>query len=121
MNYNVTLSKGAKAGKYYRMHEIHKMDECVGHCCGSKKCDVAFMVNNNCYLVKCHNAESCVVKQSENPKFDTMLSMVSKPKGDLSTKGKQSRIGYKHIYYRLKVTIFRTQLHGLVTLQMSDF
>jgi len=79
VNYNVTLSKGAKAGKYYKMAGINKMDECIGHCCGSKRCDVAFMVNKNCYLVKCHNSDSCVLKQSDNPKFDTMLSVVSKP------------------------------------------
>ena len=78
MNYNVTLSKGAKAGKYYKMTSIDNMDECVGHCCRSKICDVAFMVNKNCYLVKCHNSDSCELKQSDNPKFDTMLSMVSK-------------------------------------------
>lgn len=78
VNYNVTLSKGAKAGKYYKMTSIDNMDECVGHCCRSKICDVAFMVNKNCYLVKCNNSDSCELKQSDNPKFDTMLSMVSK-------------------------------------------
>lgn len=86
VNYNVTLSKGAKAGKYYKMAEINKMDECLGHCCGSRRCDVAFMVNKNCYLVKCFNSDSCALKQSDNPKFDTMLSVVSKPKAK-TTKG----------------------------------
>lgn len=80
MNYNVTLSKGAKAGKYYKMVGIKEMDGCVKHCCGSKRCDVAFMVNKNCYLVKCHNSDSCDLKKSDNPKFDTMLSMVSQTK-----------------------------------------
>lgn len=86
VNYNVTLSKGAKAGKYYKMAGINKMDECLGHCCGSKRCDVAFMVNKNCYLVKCFNSDSCALKQSDNPKFDTMLSVVSKPDAK-TTKG----------------------------------
>ena len=81
VNYNVTLAKGAKAGTYYKMATVDKMDDCIGHCCGSKRCDVAFMVNKNCYLVKCHNSDSCELKRSENPKFDTMLSMVSKTKG----------------------------------------
>ena len=62
------------------------MDECLGHCCGSKRCDVAFMVNKNCYLVKCFNSDSCALKQSDNPKFDTMLSVVSKSKAK-ETKG----------------------------------
>ena len=81
VNYNVTLAKGAKAGTYYKMATVDKMDDCIGHCCGSKRCDVAFMVNKNCYLVKCHNSDSCELKRSENQKFDTMLSMVSKTKG----------------------------------------
>ncbi|XP_022802620.1 uncharacterized protein LOC111340100 [Stylophora pistillata] len=80
VNYNVTLSKGAKAGKYYKMIGIKEMDRCVKHCCGSKRCDVAFMVNKNCYLVKCHNSDSCDLKKSDNSKFDTMLSVVSKSK-----------------------------------------
>lgn len=63
------------------MATVDKMDDCIGHCCGSKRCDVAFMVNKNCYLVKCHDSDSCELKRSENPKFDTMLSMVSKTKG----------------------------------------
>lgn len=81
VNYNVTLAKGAKAGTYYKMATVDKMDNCIGHCCGSRRCDVAFMVNKNCYLVKCHNSDSCELKRSENSKFDTMLSMVSKTKG----------------------------------------
>lgn len=78
VNYNVTLSKGAKAGKYYKMSSIDNMDDCVSNCCRSKRCDVAFMVNKNCYLVNCHNSDSCELKQSDNSKFDTMLSVVSK-------------------------------------------
>lgn len=71
------------------MAGIDKMDECLGHCCGSKRCDVAFMVNKNCYLVKCFNSDSCALKQSDNPKFDTMLSVVSKAKAK-TTKGTPS-------------------------------
>ncbi|XP_015762034.1 PREDICTED: uncharacterized protein LOC107341127 [Acropora digitifera] len=78
VNYNVTLSNGAKAGKYYKISSIDNMDDCVSNCCRSKRCDVAFMVNKNCYLVKCHNSDSCELKQSDNSKFDTMLSVVSK-------------------------------------------
>lgn len=78
VNYNVTLSRGAKAGKYYKISSIDNMDDCVSNCCRSKRCDVAFMVNKNCYLVKCHNSDSCELKQSDNSKFDTVLSVVSK-------------------------------------------
>lgn len=80
VNYNVTLTRGAKAGTYYKMAGTKMMDDCVGHCCRSKRCDVAFMVNKNCYLVKCHDSDSCELKRSDNPKFDTMLSVVSKSK-----------------------------------------
>lgn len=80
VNYNVTLTRGAKAGTYYKMAGAKMMDDCVGHCCRSKRCDVAFMVNKNCYLVKCHDSDSCELKRSDNPKFDTMLSVVSKSK-----------------------------------------
>ena len=94
VNYNVTLAKGAKAGTYYKMATVDKMDDCIGHCCGSKRCDVAFMVNKNCYLVKCHNSDSCELKRSENQKFDTMLSMVSKTKGK-TIQGKRQYVQHK--------------------------
>ena len=94
VNYNVTLAKGAKAGTYYKMATVDKMDDCIGHCCGSKRCDVAFMVNKNCYLVKCHNSDSCELKRSENQKFDTMLSMVSKTKGK-TIQGKRQYVQHR--------------------------
>jgi len=98
VNYNVTLSKGAKAGKYYKIAGINKMDECVVHCCGSKRCDVAFMVNKNCYLVKCFNSDSCALKQSDNPKFDTMLSVMSKAKAKMKGMSSPLTVGkYKII------------------------
>ena len=83
----MTLSKGAKAGKFYKIDEVDKMEDCIGHCCGAKKCDVAFMVNKNCYLVGCYSLESCVVKKSENPKFSTFLSVVTKSTPSASVKG----------------------------------
>ena len=76
------------------MATVDKIDDCIGHCCGSKSCDVAFMVNKNCYLVKCHNSDSCELKRSENPKFDTMLSVVSKTKGK-AIQGKGQYIQHK--------------------------
>ena len=107
VNYNVTLSKGAKAGKYYKIAGTNKMDECIGHCCGSKRCDVAFMVNKNCYLVKCHNSDSCVLKQSDNPKFDTMLAVVSKSK-EKAVEGKFLLSGWIILWWVLSpIILFR--------------
>lgn len=76
VNYNVTLSKGTKAGRFYKLDDVTNMEGCLEHCCKAKKCDVAFVVSNKCYLVGCHDKESCKIKRSENAKLQTSLAVV---------------------------------------------
>ncbi|EDO31448.1 predicted protein [Nematostella vectensis] len=77
VDYNVTLAKGGKAGKYFKINDVHNIDGCLRECCGAKRCDVAFMVRDTCYLVQCFSAESCDVTQSVRPEIQTILSVAA--------------------------------------------
>ena len=76
VNYNVTLSRGAKAGQFYKLDNVPTMEGCVEHCCNAKKCDIAFVISKKCYLVSCHNKDSCKIKRSENTKYETSLAIM---------------------------------------------
>ncbi|XP_032226502.2 uncharacterized protein LOC5502348 isoform X2 [Nematostella vectensis] len=78
VDYNVTLAKGRKAGKYFKINDVHNIDACLRECCGAKRCDVAFMVRDTCYLVQCFSAESCDVTQSVRPEIQTILSVAGR-------------------------------------------
>lgn len=89
MDYNVTLIKGAKAGKFYKLDKVNRIDDCINHCCDSKSCDVAFMVTNACYMVQCNSKESCEIQQAKRPKLGTILSVVNKKS---KLKGKERNV-----------------------------
>ena len=36
-----------------------EMSTCIRMCCGRKDCDVAFMLEANCYAVNCYNEDLC--------------------------------------------------------------
>lgn len=76
VNYNVTLSQGAKAGQYYKLDGVPSIGGCVDHCCNAKKCDIAFVISKKCYLVSCRSKDSCKIKKSENAKYETSLAIM---------------------------------------------
>ena len=40
------------------------MRECLGKCCGAKKCDVAYRIDHDCFSVKCFSPELCKVSEA---------------------------------------------------------
>ena len=43
------------------------MKDCLGKCCSANKCDLAYLIDSDCYAVKCFSPELCKVT-SEPPK-----------------------------------------------------
>lgn len=76
---NVTLAEGRDAGRYLKANSsIANMKQCVSQCCRLKGCDVAFMVNKDCYSVLCRSIESCAPKQNDNKDMKTKVAYVAK-------------------------------------------
>lgn len=76
---NVTLAEGSNAGRYLKANNsITSMRQCVAQCCRIQGCDVAFMVNKECYSVLCKSLDSCAPKQNEMESMHTLVAYVAK-------------------------------------------
>jgi len=58
--YNTTLKGGYTAGNYTNFGKVSNMSACVRLCCGNKDCDVALMLENNCFAVACRDSNNCL-------------------------------------------------------------
>ena len=57
--YGKTLNGGYNAGQFIIREDADSVDKCVQYCCESLKCDLAFMIKNECYSVYCYSRELC--------------------------------------------------------------
>ena len=72
----VTLKGGINAGNFTDHGIVNEFSSCVDKCCNSQNCDVAFMVENNCYSVKCAEDKSgCLPLNARTTKLKTFMAL----------------------------------------------
>lgn len=77
VKYNQTLILGLNAGKFSEETRANTMEDCIYYCCLSqKRCDVAFMLEESCFLVKCHNKSSCYSRKAKSLSYNPRLGYV---------------------------------------------
>ena len=76
VSYNVTLVGGIKAGKFSTYGHMNNIDDCIRHCCHDDNCDVAFMIQNNCYNVECDDRLGCQMKKAKPSSYNPTLAYV---------------------------------------------
>lgn len=76
VKYNQTLSLGLNAGQFTEEDKAKTIENCIYHCCSRKSCDVAFMLKETCFLVKCHNKSSCHSRPAKSLSFNPRLAHV---------------------------------------------
>ena len=77
VKYNQTLTFGLNAGKFAEETKANTMEDCIYHCClRNKRCDVAFMLKESCFLVKCYNKSSCYSRRAKSLGFNPRLAYV---------------------------------------------
>ena len=57
------------------------MRSCVGRCCNTPLCDVAFMFSDKCYAVGCFNEADCQAVVAKPSALNPKLAYVSKTRG----------------------------------------
>lgn len=57
--YGVTLLGGIRAGHFVSHGRVDNMQACIKKCCANHECDLAFMVNEDCYSVICYHKSLC--------------------------------------------------------------
>ena len=53
---------------------------CLSHCrcCEKESCEIAFMIDGNCYGVHCFDQELCKIRRAKSSKLSPMLSFVTR-------------------------------------------
>lgn len=64
---DVTLVGGINAGKFTDLGDADNMSICTQRCCMKDACDVAFMLEGECYGVACSNESLCETRPARNP------------------------------------------------------
>ena len=83
---NVKISGGSKAGDFTDVGKVGRMHICTRLCCEEPACDLAYMVRDACFLVKCADEKDCrVIEGSKKNKHanrttDTSVQYIVKRK-----------------------------------------
>lgn len=64
---DVTLVGGINAGKFTDLGNADNMSICTQRCCMKDACDVAFLLESECYGVSCVNESLCESRPARNP------------------------------------------------------
>jgi hypothetical protein len=72
----VTLQSGQKAGTFKLRLKAKDMDSCLDVCCQDTTCNVAFLIDDSCYSVRCHSLEDCTIAKAKASNVHSSLSVV---------------------------------------------
>ena len=73
---DVTFNGGMNAGNFTDHGFVDEFSLCIEKCCHSNNCDAAFMVQNNCYSVKCaKNKRRCLPVTARVTQFKTFMAL----------------------------------------------
>ena len=75
---NMFFRAGHNAGEFRQARNISNVRTCAENCCNSTSCDVAYMVENICFLVKCRDESSCEPVYLHNFEYPSSLVYITK-------------------------------------------
>lgn len=71
---NETLIGGINAGDFRDHGQADSMDECMGYCCSESDCDLSFMIDKDCYTVKCYSPSLCKTRIAKPTAFSPQIA-----------------------------------------------
>ena len=84
----MTLVGGIGAGDFTDHGQTDTIEDCMGYCCENKECDLAFMIDKDCYGVKCKEPSMCKTRPARPTKYRPIIAFK-----------KSSESGMKNILY----------------------
>lgn len=72
----VTLKGGLKAGDFTDTGKVGSIKECYATCCQQASCNLAFMLGQNCFSVKCFNKDLCSTIPAQPSIFNPQIAYV---------------------------------------------
>lgn len=77
--FNHTLVGGINSGEFREHGRKENMTDCMRHCCSEKDCDLSFMIDHDCYTVKCAKPELCKTRVAKTTSFLPQIAFKRKP------------------------------------------
>jgi len=91
--FNHTLVGGINAGDFREHIQASTMDECMDQCCREQDCDLSFMIDKDCYTVKCLKEEFCGIRQAKETSFVPKIAFKRK------LNDVESKFSNRYVYY----------------------
>lgn len=79
--YNQTLVGGINAGVFTDNGKADSMEMCMQFCCKKSRCDLAFMIEDDCYSVACSAKDKCEPRKARPTHFYPRIALSKSFKG----------------------------------------
>ena len=80
--HNYTLVGGISAGTFTDNGKTSNMDICMQFCCKRQACDLAFMIEDDCYSVACNSNGACEPRKARPTHYFPRIAIRKRPQGD---------------------------------------
>lgn len=80
VEHNMTLKDGLLAGNFTAVGHVKDIDTCAKLCCVRDNCNMALMINNHCFMVRCKNNAGCKSSPVVNKQLHTHIVRVKRTK-----------------------------------------
>ena len=74
--HNVSFRLGRKSGIFTHQGRVDSIGACAQRCCESRHCDVAFMISQDCFSVRCHGSKTCQTFKVDGSNFNPRMIFV---------------------------------------------
>jgi len=74
----VTLKDGLQAGDFTDVGKVSNLGQCYDVCCQQDRCDLAFMLGQNCFSVQCKDKSMCFTTPAQPSIFNPQIAYVKK-------------------------------------------
>ena len=79
--HNYTLVGGINAGTFTDNGKTSNMDICMQFCCKRQACDLAFMIEDDCYSVACNSNGACEPRRARPTHYFPRIAIRKRPQG----------------------------------------
>ena len=74
----VAFRQGKHTGVFLLIGKVKDINQCLRKCCMTSRCDVAFLLDRYCYVVRCYREALCHIVSSNHLKYKTQAIFVTK-------------------------------------------
>ena len=90
----VTLKDGLQAGDFTDVGKVSNLSQCYDVCCQQDKCDLAFMLGQNCFSVQCKEKSRCVTTPAQPSIFNPQIAYIMKRSRDEASTTKSGKASF---------------------------